>query len=356
MTTQPFEMPHSLGMPTVLAICAQLHELPGAKIYELDFSKTQHFEPFGMLLVGAAIRRLRERTNPDGSPVSVVLTGKSSRQGHDYARRLGFWWSIGDETDLPTVKRSASLTTIPITRLSLVELYKLSAGLDPVRSEVVSIAAANLATTLCGTATQSALWLALEYCFREMFRNVVEHSRADAIWYTAATRPKKDDVQIAIADCGDGVREALAENPSEQHKSDLLALRAALRPGVSGKAHKARSKERTQRLREDFPDQDPTVYDNSGFGLTLTSSLGRDAGQFAIVSGVTCLAYISQHETVSETWHAGTAVRLVLHPSKLEGALDRATLQADRDSGRTPRSGSLITASMVSRLGLRKNS
>lgn len=356
MSTHVQQIPETLGMPRVLEICHAIHALPAADEYVLDFSRTQHFEPFGMLLVGSAIRRLRERDSVTGRRAHVVIAGKNfAIQGHDYARRLGFWWSIGDDADLPSISRTATNTTIPITRLCYSDLFKQAGHRDPIRAEVVGDAAADLATTLSGGAERSDLWLSLEYCFREMFRNVFEHGRTDSVWYTGSTRPTRDDVQIAIVDSGRGIKDSLAEHPQHRYSSDVEAIRAALRPGVSRNAGKVRSAAMTEKLLEEFPGQNPALYDNSGYGLTLTSNLAREAGQFALVSGSTSVAFLGNHETVSETRHLGTAIRVVLHPSKLEGALDRARLKADRESGSTPRSGSLITASMAARLGLGKS-
>lgn len=356
MSTHTFKIPESLGMPRILEICQAIHTLPLTGHYVLDFSRTQHFESFGMLVIGSAIRRLRERDLGDGKRPRVTIDGKNlDFQGHDFARRMGFWWSIGDDTDLPSVGRTATATTIPITRLCYSDLFKKAGHRDPVRAEIVSEAAADLATTLSGGTENSDLWLSLEYCFREMFRNVFEHGQTDSVWYTGSTRPNKDDVQIAIVDSGRGIRVSLADHPGHKYSSDLDAIRAALSPGVSRNSGKVRSATMTSKLLEEFPGQNPDLYDNSGYGLTLTSNLAREAGQFALISGSTSVAFLGNHETVSETRHFGTAIRVVLHPSKLDGALDRARLKANRDSDTTPRSGSLITASMMSRLGLKKS-
>ena len=351
MHAQPFTIAASLGMPRILEACRDLNSLPAADDYIIDFSRTQHFEPLGMLLIGSAIRRLRERCARDDH--TVTITGRSAHaQGHRYAHRLGFWWSIGDEEGLPAVKRTATNTTIPITRLSYAELFKEAGRRDPIRAELVSKAAGNLATTLSGADDKSPLWLILEYCFREVFRNTFEHGRTDSIWFTGATRPTKNDVQIAILDSGRGIRDSLSDNPQEQHPTDIAALRAALRPGVSRNANKLHDREMLAKLQEEFPGQDPLRYDNSGFGLTLTSILGRDSGQFAIISGSASLAYCKNREIVTDTLHNGTAVRIVLYLSKLDDAFERALEAANRKPDGTPRSHSLITASMMTRLGL----
>src|SRR5262249_16857336 len=155
--------------------------------------------------------------------------------------------------DLPSVKQTASITTIPITRLSYAELFRQAGGRDPIRAEIVGKAAAELATTLSGGSKEAPPWQTLEYCFREMFRNSFEHGSTDSVWYAGATRPQKDDVQIAIVDSGRGIKESLSDNPEERHATDKDAISAALRPGVSRNTHRTRSREVTEKLLEEFP-------------------------------------------------------------------------------------------------------
>jgi hypothetical protein len=160
-----------------------------------------------MLLIGSAIHRLRERKLETGQLPTIAIVGKSlAKQGHNYAHYLGFWRSIGDDHDLPSVMKTASSNTIPITRLSYADLNRQAGYRDPIRAGLVGKAAAEMATTLSGTLEQTPLWDALEYCFREMIRNAFEHGGTDSVWYTGATRSTKDDVQIAIVDGGRGIR------------------------------------------------------------------------------------------------------------------------------------------------------
>lgn len=357
MQTHLYEVPVSLGMPAVLTICHDLNTLPAADEYQLDFSQTQHFEPFGMLLIGSAIRRLQDRTRQNGDKAAVTIHGRSfDKQGHQYAHRLGFWWSVGDDAMLPSVKTEATTVSIPITRLSYKDMFQKAGNRDPIFSDDVANAAADLATTLNGNPDPSPLWIALEYCFREMIRNAFEHGRTDSIWYTGATRPSKDDIQIAFLDSGRGIRESLSDNPNENHSTDMSAVRASLEPGVSRNTGRTVSPALQQKRQEEFPGTDPSRYENSGYGLTLTSRLGREAGQFAIVSGAASLAYVNNYEATSNnTLHVGTAVRIVLHPTKLEGVLDKVFDEVERHVNGKPRSGSLITASMMKRLGIPRN-
>ncbi len=359
MSIEYIQVPFSLGGKSVLALSRQLAELPEAESYEIDFSKTQHMETFGMLITAAAIRRLSERITRSRSRVTVRLVGKClDKPAHKFAERMGFWWSIDDRENLHLVKRAPSDNTVPITRLGIDELYRRSGGVDPVRSGAVENAAGAIATALCGDSKDLVLWYTLTYSFREMFRNVIEHSRADSIWYAATTRPSADDIQVAIMDGGDGIRKALSENPDQVHDSDEKAIRAATLPGVSGKAHKVRSQAQTQQLIEDFPDQSPELYDNSGYGLTIIKELAAVAGELTIASGTTAIYYKSNRfsvsDIVSQVNHKGTAIRLVLHPSRLEGALDRAISNADRNRKCAGPGTPLLSASMQARLGLRQ--
>lgn len=336
------QIPQQLGTPAIHDACAELDALPEADEYIIDVSQIQHFEPIAMLLLGAAIRRLQRRR--DGA-VRVHLVGRDDGkiQGHSYASRMGFWWSVGEETIEPRPSSNPAGATIPITRLDIATLYRQSAGADPVRSGTVSRAAAQAATLLCGDDKQTPLWDALEYAFREMFRNTVEHSRAESIWYTASTRPQRDDVQLAILDEGCGIRESLEGSGLYKFSSDAEAIQCALRPGVSRNLGKQRTPEQERRLREDHPDQDPAEWDNSGYGLTLATDLCRHAGQFSIVTGTASVSF-NRADITSTASHQGTAMRFVIQPSRVSDALAKVGL-----AGESPRGGrasqSLLSAS-----------
>lgn len=78
----------------------------------------------------------------------------------------------------------------------------------------------------------------LFYCVTELMNNVMQHS--GAVGSTAAQYyPQNDEVELAIADTGIGIRDGLCENPTLRNKigSDLDALILAKKPAVSGKAY-----------------------------------------------------------------------------------------------------------------------
>jgi hypothetical protein len=338
-----------LGVPAIHDECERLAALPDSLHYRIDVSKIQHFEPFAMLLLGAALRCLEKRS---GGKATVEVLGRNDGQlqGHNYAHRMGFWWSIGQESLAPRPSSNPGGATIPITKLSYKDLFHASGRLDPVRSGAVSRAASEAATVLCGGCGATPLWNALEYSFREVFRNAFEHSRSDLVWYTASSRSTKDDIQLAILDEGVGMLASLQSSSLHSPATDAEAIELALKAGVSRNNGRVRTPEETNRLREQFPGQDPDVWDNTGYGLTGVTSLCGEAGQYSIASGNACRSF--SHATIcSDAAHKGTALRFVIQPSRVEEALHKVGL-AGSEWPRKGSSRSLMSESQRRRLEL----
>ncbi|MCA8951138.1 MAG: hypothetical protein KDE27_16650 [Planctomycetes bacterium] len=244
---------------------------------------------------------------------------------------MGFWWSIGDDDVAPAPSSNPQGSTIPITRIDYSDLFRKSGNIDPIRSGALSAAAAAAATTLCLSQEVTPLWRALEYSLRETIRNTFEHGQTDSVWFTASTRPQKDDVQIAILDEGRGIRESLEETGRYSFSGDADAIRKAMEPGVSRNSGKKRTPAQEERLREQHPGQDPAIWDNSGYGLTDTTDICKFAGQYSVISGDQSVSFVGADVT-GVACHRGTAFRFVLYPSKVADALAQVALD-DPDSG-----------------------
>jgi hypothetical protein len=113
---------------------------------------------------------------------------------------------------------------------------------------------------------------AVQYCVSELIRNVLEHSGSTDGAYVCAQRyvdadPKR--VSIAVADCGGGIADHLAELYPQARDDNREALRLAMTLGVTG----AR----------------PGIYgttDNAGAGLFITRAIARaTGGYFVLASG-----------------------------------------------------------------------
>jgi hypothetical protein len=108
---------------------------------------------------------------------------------------------------------------------------------------------------------------AVQYCFSELIRNVLEHAGgtpafACAQYYHAAHR-----VSIGVADCGVGLLASLKK--AHDFADDQHAIIGALKPGITG-----------------APRQMYGSPDNAGVGLFFTKSIAKASGEyFAILSG-----------------------------------------------------------------------
>ncbi|MFO0682873.1 MAG: hypothetical protein U0234_12510 [Sandaracinus sp.] len=116
---------------------------------------------------------------------------------------------------------------------------------------------------------------ATKYCLVELIRNVIDHSGSEA--YVCAQRMdagrglrKKEHVQVAVADCGLGLRQTLSAM-HEWVSADSIAIAAAMSPLIS----------RT------FPGgRYDLMKDNAGLGLHFVSELVRRSdGRFLLWSG-----------------------------------------------------------------------
>lgn len=114
---------------------------------------------------------------------------------------------------------------------------------------------------------------AVQYCVSELLRNVLEHSNSPDGAFVAAhrfTNKQPHRVTIAVADCGQGIREHLGIVHPAARPSDRDALALAMQPGITG--------------------AQPGVYgtpDNAGAGLFITRCIAKGTGgYFLLASGL----------------------------------------------------------------------
>ena len=346
MDTITYSFGRRLNEIHALQVVADFALFDVGKSVRLNFSQTRHFEPFGMLLVGSAIRRLQAVASKVGTNVTVETTGI---EDDGIAAHLGFWRSIDVKIGREVNADAGKESYLPIRRIEVAELYKSSAGRDPLASGVIEECASGLAKILCRPRSKP-LQEALTYSFRELIRNVVEHAMSPTIWVCGMSWPKRDFVQVAILDEGRGIRRSLADNEAFAFETDLKALEEAIRPDVSRNLGRQRSDEYLANWEEQRHDRPHSYFENSGYGLFLVSSLCREAGQFHVASGSAYLGFLGSAQLPGTTFHHGTAIRLVLEPTKVEGALDRLFEGVAVKSPAAHRP--LLTASKLRSLGL----
>jgi hypothetical protein len=347
MATTTIPIGNRLNERTALQLAADLAQVDpaGGDDVLLDFRQTVHYEPFGMLFTGSAVRRLQHRASLVGGRVSVAPPSDAATgiSGH-----MGFWQSVGVDVGRPVNSPAGRNSYLPITRIDVLDLYNAGGGTDPRGSGVVEAEAAKLARVLANPYSVTLLE-ALTYALRELIRNVLEHAMTQSLWLAGMSWPKRDFVQIAIVDEGRGVRQSLSDLAEFRYDTDMQAIREALKPGVTRNKGRTRSRDEVERWADERHVLPLSVFDNSGYGLHMVSSFCREAGQFLLASGSSYLAFVSSAEVPGSTLHKGTALRLVVEPTKVGPAFDQLfeTL-GFQGGGRRP----MLSASTLRRLGI----
>lgn len=341
------EAGNRLNETNALQLVADLGQIDIVANHEvtIDFRNTQHFEPFGMLLVGSAIRRLMGLLKAVGGNLNFSLP---TDVANGIAAHMGFWHSIGVDIGRAPSAPAFNDRYLSITELNVGTLYKDAGGRDPLASGVIEAEATKLAKIICVPFSQ-VLFEALTYSLRELIRNVVEHAMTPGIWIAGMSWPKRDYVQIAILDEGRGIRNSLADHSEFRFDTDELAIRESLRPGVTRNKGRKRSQAELEKWADERHTLPLSFFDNSGYGLYMVSTFCREAGQFLIASGSSYLATIASAEVTGGTFHRGTALRIVVEPTKVKDAFEKLFENAGSGvAGSRP----LISASTLRRLGL----
>ncbi|MDM0609499.1 hypothetical protein QTH09_00480 [Clostridium perfringens] len=109
------------------------------------------------------------------------------------------------------------------------------------------------------------------YIMREMIRNVFEHSKAKKSYLFIYKSDDNEELGFKVIDNGIGLKKSLNENPNYDIKNHMSAVTLAIKPGIS-RAYK-----------KDLNRDD--IWQNSGFGLYMISSICERYGNFSLSSG-----------------------------------------------------------------------
>lgn len=321
-----------LDMRGAIATARELWALPLAQQYVIDFKPLRWVEPFGMLYFSRQLRAFSDSRKP-----AKCRAVNYEKQG--YAAHMGFFQAFGLNVGKELGEVAGTDRYIPITELNIRGLHIEAGGSDVDVREVIEHRCAQLASVLThneGGAIQSTL----SYSLREIFRNVVEHSRADSIWFAAQYWPTKQLVELSILDEGIGIRAGLSRNPHLSIQNDEDAIRLALLPGISGIAF-----EGGPRLRND-------EWANSGYGLFMTSQLCARGGSFMLCSGERGILLDGNRDEAFDVAFSGTAIRLgifVPEVQSLNAALEGLRRRGREIAGELAHAANL-SASMSSRM------
>ncbi|MEK4086297.1 ATP-binding protein [Psychrobacillus sp. FSL K6-1415] len=318
-----------------IEFCDNEHNYEGLKevVYDHQFLGT--VEPFGMLLVGSKIREIFHQ-NPD------VSFSDKNYEHNDYAAHMGFFQSIYQDFGNKPGEANGSTTYVPITRLEVKELRLESYEKEEVVQETIERKAIGLSKVI--SRGNEKLQSILSYSIRELMRNIVEHSESESIWFAGQYWPTKDKVEISILDEGVGIKQALSVNPNLKIKNDIDAILLSIEPGISGKAFKYKGKMRLQK---------DTIWQNSGYGLYVTSRICQLGGDFLICSGSKAIIIKDKRHQIKETHFNGTAIRMRLKVSNINAINEdiiKEIVSEGEKSAKENSERSIISASKVSRI------
>lgn len=274
MTSSILKIPVHFELQPALDFAHNILALPDdVAVLGIDFqpwATVQAYElplkPFGMLLVSSAVQEFKSRDA--GRVVTGINLPGNEIEG--YAAHMGFFDACGIPVDKPFGNARGNQRYQPIT-ISSVNDFLLSDG-SPDYGQVK-----ELSLTLARVLTQQQIGGsvdALEFAFREILRNVLEHSQSPDLCYSAQFWPSLELVEIGIIDQGVGLRSSLCRNhyllPLINSAED--AIKHAIMPGISGKWNK------------DIADDPDNPWQNTGFGLYLNYRLCGNGGDFFIAS------------------------------------------------------------------------
>lgn len=336
------KIPLQLSPEELFPFSVELAATPEDDEYILDFNYLGLVEPFGMLFLAAIIRQfMRARKIQQGKEFSVKAINFSDKK---YASVMGLFKSFGLDFGKNPGEALGSMSYIPITRLTVSKITGQARDEYTHHGEVIEIEAGRIASIL-SRGDGSAIAETLTYAIREIMRNVVEHGDATHIWYAAQYWPTKNKVEVSILDEGVGLISSLRRNPKIKVESNQDAILMALRPGISGVA-------KNKRKRSDGD------WVNSGYGLFMTSSLCREAGEFIICTGADALKLDSSESKFITCAFKGVAIKMVLDTTKIR-SLDLTLAELKNCGERIAReignTDTELTASKISNMLLKKN-
>lgn len=291
------KIPQNLSLYNALNFCNRLWDLEDSEEYTFDFVNLGHVEPFTMAYVANELKRFRE-TKPLSSFTAL------NHQNKSYAAHMGFFRAFGLKFGNEPGQAAGSSTYIPLTIINVSDLQREAADSYNHIGNVIEAKSERIAKLLTRQ-NGGDLVDTLTFSIREILRNVVEHSESEVIEYCAQYWPRKNLVEFAVLDIGNGIMQGLSSNPYLKIKSERDALHLAIFPGVSGKMYKGVKKRKNDE------------WQNSGFGLYMTSRICRNGGNFFIASNDKSIFLDGKSKKDLQCKYQGTALRLRIDTSKI---------------------------------------
>jgi hypothetical protein len=321
-----FALPGRFDDDGVFNVIPQFQKLEDVPDLVFDFKGISYVFPFPTLALFIAILELIEKRKAKGLRTSATGT-ELGYSAISYLRHLGFFRGLG----LPVgnaPNQAQGGTYLPLTIITRQDLEDASAG-QPFQ-EAIDHNSDRLAQVIFSGNENAGPAIMLSYCLREIIRNSFEHAGVSQCFVMAQRWPD-GEAEITIADRGMGFYSSL----SQQHvvSSAEHALILALQPGITSGADRCTGDK----------------WDNSGFGLYITSELGRMYGDFSVLSSSKLLRH-NNRQVFEDVPLAGTIVRLKVNTRDSEyfsNILVKIVLEGEEAARKI--TGSVKAASKMSR-------
>lgn len=308
-----FDIPSTLNDDSVMRFIKTLNQHIEDREISINFKTLQWAQPSGTLMFAEAIKQFVSIRQDKGlSTYYHDLNWLKHRESGavSYLKYFGFFKYCDIDAGNTPNKSSSSSRYIPIKVLST-EYFTSLFSWDW-RSRIER-ECENLAKLIIDDMYSVKF---LGYSFREVIRNVFEHSGVKACTIMAQYWPSRDLLEIAVADRGHGIHETLKDKYKSASPLDSLLL--SLKAGVS-------------RNNIETPKSD-----NSGFGLYVLSNVGKHYGEFSILSSgaYVKIAGNNQSTQFEKTYFQGTIIKIQVKKHSLEyfpNLFEKLKIEGDKE-------------------------
>lgn len=311
---EKLEIPKELTYAAARDLCVDATLFREDAELAIDFSKLSYSRPTGMLVVGSAIRQLVTQRKAAGLP-TVAIGVSNSVPAHTYLEHLGFFDFIGLKNRNKIGVARGNALYIPIRQIQRAQFETRGRDSKQVRDEIMEYSK-DISSVIAANFEDYEVHRVFSYAFKEIIRNVFEHSGATSCFVTGQ-RWENGLVEAAVLDEGMGISKSLSESFSIT--DDAAALRLAIKPGVSRTSGASRNE-----------------HDNSGFGLYVLSEVGRNFGRFVLGSGSSALRLGSDTQVKQDTVKFGgtfVGLRLDTPPKNFSAVLDEIVAAGEAEAG-----------------------
>ncbi|MGD9488164.1 MAG: hypothetical protein AB7W47_09085 [Calditrichaceae bacterium] len=308
-----FTFPHELTMDSSIQFINHIFDNTGHDEYMFDFNNLSWIEPFSLLYVSKHIKEFLDLNKKSNIQFNIPNNKIHSRDCLSYADHMAFFRSCGFGFGTKVVKKKGNNNYIPITSMPIKKLDKKANNRYTKIHNIIEEEAQRLSQVLTHT-NNGPVFDVISYSFREIIRNVYEHSNSESYEYCGQYWPTKQKAELCLIDNGIGLKASLLNNPYLEIENDRDAVLMSYLPGISGKMYKG-----VKKVKHD-------VWQNSGYGLYMLNRICRNGNGSFFLASYSSGIMVERNDKIDFTTKVkGTCIRLVLDISSINNLRDILT-------------------------------